>query len=137
MSYYDMIIRMLKIRDESICKPLEISFGHVQKMESSPQNRKKSLVVPVFRKKKNNSKELKNDRSIYLLSVSCSIFEILLYGSIFKFFTGNSLISQKHSGVKPGNSYTNQLLSITHQNYKSFYDGYEVQSVFLDISSSR
>ena len=105
-------------------------------MESSPQNRKKSLVVPVFRKKK-NSKELKNDRPIYLLSVSDNIFEILLYGSIFKFFTDNSLISQKHAGVKPGNSHTNQLLSITHQNYKSFYDGYEVQSVFLDISSSR
>ena len=106
-------------------------------MESSPQNRKKSLVVPVFRKKKSNNKKPKNDRPIYLLSVSDNIFEILLYGSIFKFFTDNSLISQKHSGVKPGNSCTNQPLSITHQNYKSFYDGYEVQSVFLDISSSR
>ena len=52
---------------------------------------------------------------------------------MFKFFTENSLISQNQSDFKPGDSCTNQLLSITHQIYKSFGDGHEVRSVFLDM----
>ena len=53
---------------------------------------------------------------------------------MFKFFTENSLISQNQSGFKPGDSCTNQLLSITHQIYKPFDDGYEIWSFFLDMS---
>ena len=53
---------------------------------------------------------------------------------MFKFFTENSLISQNQSGFKPGDSCTNQLLSITHQICKPFDDGYEIWSFFLDMS---
>ena len=53
---------------------------------------------------------------------------------MFKFFTENNLISQNQSGFKPSNSCTNQLLSITHQIYQSFDDGYEVLSVFVGMS---
>ena len=55
---------------------------------------------------------------------------------MFKFFTENSLIWQNQSGFKPGDSYTNQLLSITHYIYKSFDDGHEIRSVFLDMSKA-
>ena len=55
---------------------------------------------------------------------------------MFRFFTENSLILQNQSGFKPGGSCTNQRLSITHQIYKSFGGGQEVQSVFLDISNA-
>ena len=48
---------------------------------------------------------------------------------MFTFFTENSLISQNQSSFKPGDSCTNQLLSITHQIYKSFDGGEEVRSV--------
>ena len=53
-----------------------------------------------------------------------------------KFFTENSLISQNQSGFQPGDSCTNQLLSITHEIYKFFDDGREVRSVFLDMSKA-
>ena len=55
---------------------------------------------------------------------------------MFKFFTKNNLISQTQEGFKPGDSCTSQLLSITHQIYKFFDDGHEVQSVFLDMSKA-
>ena len=55
---------------------------------------------------------------------------------MFKSFTENSLISQDQRGFKPGNFYTNQLLSITHQTFKSFDDGQEIRSVFLDKSKA-
>ena len=52
------------------------------------------------------------------------------------FFTENSLISQNQSGFKPGDSCTNQLLSIMNQIYKSFDDGHEVRSVFFKVKQN-
>ena len=53
-----------------------------------------------------------------------------------KFFTGNDLISQNKAGFKSGGSRTYQLVSITHQIYKSFDGGHKVQSVLLDMSKA-
>ena len=44
--------------------------------------------------------------------------------------------SPNQSGLKPGDSCINQLLSITHDTYKSFDCGYEVRGVFPDISKA-
>ena len=55
---------------------------------------------------------------------------------MFDFFLDNDLISANHSGFKPGGSYINKLLSIIHNIYKSFLDGYEVRGVSLDISKA-
>ena len=55
---------------------------------------------------------------------------------MFKFYTENELISPNQSGFKPGDSCINQLLTITHEIYKSFDKGFEVRSVFLDISKA-
>ena len=55
---------------------------------------------------------------------------------MFSFFIENGLISQNQSGFKPGDSCINQLLSITHEIYKSFDDGWEVSGVFLDITKA-
>ena len=71
-----------------------------------------------------------------LLPICGKIFERLIYNSLFEFFIANELISSNHSGFKPGDSCINQLLSITHEIYKSFDDGYEVRGVFLDISKA-
>ena len=55
---------------------------------------------------------------------------------MFEFFIQNNLITPNQSGFKTGDSCINQLISITHEIYKSFDDGYEVGGVFLDISKS-
>ena len=52
------------------------------------------------------------------------------------FFIENNLISQHQSGFKPGDSCINQLLLITHEIYQSFDEGFDVRSVFLDISKA-
>ena len=115
---------MLKICYESICKPLGIIFRSCLQNGKFPTEWKKAIVVPVF--KKNNKQEVKNNRTISLLPVSSKIFERLLYDSMFKFFTEDSLISQNQLGFKPGDSCTDQLLSVKHQIYKSFDDSHEV-----------
>ena len=55
---------------------------------------------------------------------------------MLKFFTSNNLISPNQSGFKPWDSCINQLLSITHELYKSFDDGLQVRGIFLDISKA-
>ena len=85
---------------------------------------------------KKNKQELKHYLPISLLPVSGKIFERLLYECMFKFFNKNSLISQYHSDFMPGDSCTNQSMSITHQSCKSFDDGHEARSVFLDMSKA-
>ena len=53
---------------------------------------------------------------------------------MLEFFTKNDLISNDQSGFKPSDSCINQLLSVTHEIYKSFDDDLDLRGVFLDIS---
>ena len=55
---------------------------------------------------------------------------------MLSFFIENDFICQHQSGFKPGNSCINQLLSVTHEVYKSFDDDWEVKGVFLNISKA-
>ena len=55
---------------------------------------------------------------------------------MFTFFNENDLISQNQSGTKLGESWINQLLSITHEICKPFDDGWEVRSIFLDRTNA-
>ena len=71
-----------------------------------------------------------------LLPICGKILERLMFNEMFNFFIENKLISSNQSGFKPGNSCINQLLSITHEIYKSFDVGLEVRSVSLDISKT-
>ena len=70
-------------------------------------------------RKKRDKQTLKNYCPVSLLSI-CSKID-------------KGLISANQSGFKPCELCINQLLSITHNIYKSFHDGYEFRGVFLDI----
>ena len=132
---HDMLsIRMLKLCDESIYKPLNLIFKSCLETGQFPSDWKKANVVPVF--KKGDKQLLKNYRPISLLPIIGKIFERLLYNQMFEFFIRNDLISQNQSGFKPGNSCINQLLAITHEIYKSFDACLDVRAVFLDISKA-
>ena len=53
---------------------------------------------------------------------------------MFSFFSENDLISPKQSRFRPGDSCTNQLLSIAHKILSAFDDCLEVRGgVFVDI----
>ena len=132
---HDMIsIRMLKICGNSIYKPLQLISRSCIENGKFPYEWKKANVVPVH--KKGNKQTLENYRPVSLLPICGKIFERLIYNSLFEFFIANELISSNQSGFKPGDSCINQLLSITHEIFKSFDDGYEVRGAFLDISKA-
>ena len=55
---------------------------------------------------------------------------------MLKNFLDNNLTSLKQSGLRPGDSCLNQLLSITHDIFTSFDNGLEVRGVLLNISKA-
>ena len=116
-------IRMIKLCGISICKPLEITF------QKFPSEWKKANVVSTF--KKGDKQCIKNYCPVSLLLVGQ-----LLYNKLFSFFSENNLISPKQSGFRPGDSCTNQLLSIAHEILSVFDDGHKVRGVFLNISKA-
>ena len=59
-----------------------------------------------------------------------------MYNNLYEFFIKNDLISSNQSGFKQDGSCIYQLLSITHEIYQSFDNGFEVRGIFLDISKS-
>ena len=127
-------IRMIKICSTSISKPLRFIFNHCIGNGIYLCEWKKANVVPVH--KKGDKETLRNYRPVSLLPICSKSFKILLYDEMFGFFLDKDLISANQSGFKPGDSCINQLLSITHNIYKSFDDSYKVRGVFLDISKA-
>ena len=79
-------------------------------------------------------KKHKNHRPISLLPICGKVLERILYNSMFDFFIENSLLTSNQSGFKTGDSCINQLISLSHEIYKSFDDSYEIRGVFFDIS---
>ena len=115
---HDMIsIHMRKIYDSSVYKQLQLIFWSCTENGKLPSEWEKSNVVPVH--KKSNKQILENYRSVSLLPLCGKIFKRLIYNSLFESFTENELISSSQSGFKPGNYYTNELLSITHELYNT------------------
>ena len=119
---------MLKICDKSICKPLELIFKSCIKHGKFPNEWKMANTVLVH--KKRHKHILNNYWPVALLPICGKAFERLIYNSLFEYFIENDLISPYQSGFKPGDSCTNQLISITHEIYQSFDDGFEVRGVF-------
>ena len=52
---------------------------------------------------------------------------------MFEFLIQNNLITPNQSSFKTGNPCIYQLISITHELYKSFDDSYEVRGVYICI----
>ena len=125
---------MLKMCGESIHKPLEYIFQASLNDERFPSEWKKANVVPIH--KKDDKQALKRYRPVSLLPVCAKIFERIIYNRTFEYLIQSSLITENQSGFKPGDSCINQLLSITHEIYKSFDNSFEVKGVFLDISKA-
>ena len=97
-----------------------------------PCDCKKGNIVPVH--KKNDKQCLNEHRPMSSLPICSRIFERLIFNEMFEFFIENKLLSQHQSGFKSGDSCINQLLPITHEIHQSFDNGFDVRSVFLNIS---
>ena len=98
------------------------------------QNGKNGNIIPI--RKKGDKQVLKNYRPVSLLPNCGKIFERLVFNEMFSFLLENNLASPNQSRFKPGDFCINQLLSFTHEIFRSFDEGFKVRSVFVEISNA-
>ena len=134
--YDDISIRLLKICDSSIVKPLSIIFKNCLQTETFPNNWKKSNVVPIH--KKGDKQLLQNYHPVSLLPICSNIFEKIIFNPMLEFLEENSLLCTHQSGFRSSDSCQSQLLSIVHDIYANFDQSpnLEVRANFLDISKA-
>ena len=120
-------IHMLKICGSAIYKTLAIISKQCTDTGIFPSKWRKGNIVPIH--KKDVKQTLKSYRPVSLLPICGKTLERLMFNEM-------KLISSNQSGFKPGDFCVNQLVSITHEIYKSFDESHEVRDVFLDISKA-
>ena len=105
-SHDDISIRMIKICDKSLLKPLILLFRNSTKSSCYPDIWKRSNIIPAHEK---IDKQLVNNyRPIY-------IFEKIIFNKIYNFLLDEKLLNPNQSGFRPSDLCINQLLAITHK----------------------
>ena len=132
----DISIRMIKICDKSLLKPLTILFQNSTKSSCYPVVWKRSNIIPVH--KKNDKQLVKSDQPISLLPIFGKIFEKIIFDRLYNFLLQEELLNPNQSGFRLSDSCVNQLIAITHDIFEAFdcNPSLEVRSVFLDISKA-
>ena len=127
---------MIKACGNLISFPLKLIFKSMINEGVFPEDWKKGNVVPIHKKESRNL--IKNYRPISLLPIFSKVFERLVFNALFNFFLQNKLFTSCQSGFIPGDSCVSQLLSITHEIYKSFdcHPPTDMRNIFLDISKA-
>ena len=98
----DISIRMLKLSQKSILKPLKLIFEICLQTRLFPDQWKKASVVPIH--KKGDKQLIENYRPVSLLPICGMVFERLIFNSLFSYFIENNLLSPHQSGFIPGDS---------------------------------
>ena len=91
----DVSIRILKLCDKSIVKPLSIILRNCKLKKAFPIFWKKAML---FQFTKKGEKDLiKNDCPVLLLSIFGKVFERLIFNSLFKYIDENELLNPNQS----------------------------------------
>ena len=113
-----MSVRMVKICDESLLKPLFNIFQFSLETGIIPSNWKRGNAVPMY--KKGNKNLINNYRPVSLLPIFSKIYEKYIYDKLYNYFEGNDWFSKSQFGFRKGDSCVSQLLFITHEIFKGF-----------------
>ena len=114
--------------------PLKIIFENILETGIFPDQWKEANVTPVH--KKNDKQIISNYRPISLLPILAKVFERIIFKNLYNYLTDNKLLTKNQSGFRPGDSCTNQLLSLVHEIHESFDRNLEVRSIYLDMSKA-
>ena len=129
-------VQMIQLCGEDLSLPLLIIFRNILETGIFPDQWKEANVTPVHKKK--DKQTVSNYRPISLLPIFAKMFERIVFKNLYNFLITNKLITKNQSGFTPGDSGTNQLLSLVHDIHLAFDDSscLEVRSVYLDMSKA-
>ena len=132
----EISVSMIKLCGDDLCIPLHFIFENIVRTGIFPDQWKEANVTPVHKKK--DKQTVSNYRPISLLPLFAKVFEKIIFKHLYNFLTTNKLITKNQSGFTPGDSGTNQLLSLIHDVHLAFDDNscLEVRSVYLDMSKA-
>ena len=118
---------MIKACGNSVSLPLKLIFKSMINEGIFPEDWKNS-----------NSNLIKNYRLISLLSIFKKLFERLVFNALFNIVVQKKLFTPCQSGFIPSDSCVSQLLSATHEIYRSFdcHPPTDIRDTFLDISKA-
>ena len=127
---------MIKLCGEGLSIPLQLIFQNIIRTGIFPDQWKEANVTPVHKKK--DKQTVSNYRPISLLPLFAKVFEKIIFKHLYNFLITNNLITKNQSGFTPGDSGTNQLLSLIHDVHLAFDDNscLEVRSVYQDMSKA-
>ena len=125
---------MAKLCGQHLCAPLKTILKNILETGLFPDQWKDANVTPVH--KKNDKQITSNYRPISQLPILAKNFERILFKNLYNYLTDNKLLTKNQSGFRPGDSCTNQLLSLVHEIHESFDHGLEVRSIYLDMSKT-
>ena len=103
--YDDISIRMIKMCDKSLLKPLTLLFENSMKSSCYPDIWKRSNIIPVH--KKNDKQLVNNYRPISLLPCFGKIFEKIIFNKIYHFLLEENLLNPNQSGFRLADSCIN------------------------------
>ena len=126
---------MIKLCGHHISIPLKMIFDNIIRTGIFPDQWKEANVTPVHKKK--DKQLVANYRPISLLPILAKVFERIVFKNLYNHLLSNNLITKNQSGFRPGDSGTNQLLSLVDDIHKAFDDKncLEVRSIYLDVQS--
>ena len=103
--YDDISIRMIKICDKSLLKPLILLFKYSSQSSCYPDIWKRSNIIPAH--KKIDKQLVNNYRPVSLLPICGKIFEKIIFNKIYNFLLEESLLNSNQSGFRPSDSCIN------------------------------
>ena len=101
----DISIRIIKVCDKSLLRPLILLFKNSAKLSYFPDIWKTSNIIPVH--KKNDKQLVENYRPISLLPIFGKIFQKIIFNKIYPFLLEERLLNPNQSGFCPSDSSTN------------------------------
>ena len=87
----DISIRMIKICDSALTKPLSIIFNDCIKTGIFPYTWKKSNVIPVHKKK--DKQLINNYRPVSLCPIFGKMFERIIFNNIYRYLDEHNLLN--------------------------------------------
>ena len=129
-------VPMIHLCGDDLSIPLQIIFQNIIDTGIFPDQWKEANVTPVHKKK--DKQTVTNYRPISLLPIFAKMFERIVFKNLYNYLKANNLITKNQSGFTPGDSGTNQLLSLIHDVHLAFDDNscLEVRSVYLDMAKA-
>ena len=126
--------RILSETREQIVGALKWLFEKSLTNGELPQDWKKAVVVPIYKKGRRDCPE--NYRPVSLTSVVCKLMESAIRDNMLDHLITNNLLTDKQFGFVPGRSCGLQLLLCLEKWTKSLDAGNEVDVIYTDFSKA-